>query len=396
MSWPIPLLQRYIFWEIFRVFLFVVTCQTGLLIFVGVVQHASEQGLGPAQILQVLPYIGPSMLPFTIPAALLLTVCVVYGRIAGDQEATAAKAAGISVLSLMWPAFFLGAVLSAASLMLTDQAIPWAMGNIERIVVTAMEDVFLDRLRSDHQYRDPRRGIDVTVHDLVGRKLIRPVFRYRRSNGSVATIQAESAEIELDLAQHRALLHLRNAFIEVPPKVAVYIAGEHEEAIEWTPPSDSTKARHLPIDDIQRQRAELDRDRQQFEDQRAIEVAMALSTGDFRALGLGPESIGWKIQDSLSKSTRLTCEVHSRFAMACSCFFFTLIGCPFAILKAKSQFLTSFLICFVPIVAGYYPLVLTVMAQARTGRIDPTWPMWIGNGVLALVSMVVIRRVLRN
>ncbi|MEZ6067617.1 MAG: LptF/LptG family permease [Planctomycetaceae bacterium] len=396
MRWPVPLLQRYIFWEILRVFIFVVTCQTGLLIFVGVIQHASEQGLGPAQIMEVLPYIGPSMLPFTIPAALLLTVCVVYGRIAGDQEVIAAKAAGISVMSLMWPAFLLGGVLSVASLLLTDQVIPWAMGNIERIVITAMEDVFLDRLRSDHQYRDPRRGIDVTVHGLKGRKLLQPVFRYRRSNGSTATIQAESAEIELDLANHQAILHLENAFIDVPPKVAVYIAGKHFEAIEWTPAHESTNARHLPIQEIEQERGDLVADRLALEDRRAIEIAFALSTGDFHALAPAPETTGRRIQETTSRTTRLTCEIHSRFALACSCFFFTLVGCPFSILKAKSQFLTSFLYCFVPIVTGYYPLVLTMMVQARTGRIPATWPMWIGNGVLSLFAMFIVRRVMRN
>ena len=65
-----------------------------LLVFVGVFREASERGLGPVQILQVLPYVAPSMLPFTIPATLLLTVTVVYGRLSGDNEITAAKAAG--------------------------------------------------------------------------------------------------------------------------------------------------------------------------------------------------------------------------------------------------------------------------------------------------------------
>lgn len=396
MMWQIPLLQRYIFGEILRVFLFVVACLTILLIAVGVVQNATEQGLGPMQILEVLPYIVPSMLPFTIPAALLLTVCVVYGRLAGDQEVTAAKAAGICVMSLLWPAFFLGAVLSATALLLTDQVIPWAMHNIERRIVTAMEDVFLDRLRTDHQFRDVKRGIDVTVQGVEGRTLIRPIFRHRRSNGQVGTIQAETAEIRLDLLEQRAVLRLHNAFIDVPPRGAAYISGTCEESIEWQRSTDRPKARHMPIQSI---RTQLDKTRRSNEilgERDAVLTAMALTTGDFDAFTTGRKETIIDIWSTVDEIQKLRTEIHSRFALACSCLFFTLVGGPFAILKAKSQFLTSFLYCFVPIVTVYYPLVLTLMVQSKIGRIDPEWSMWIGNGLLGVVSWLILRRVLRN
>ena len=287
MSWQIPLLQRYIFAEILRVFLFVVSCLTLLLVVVGVVQSASDQGLGPAQILEVLPFIVPSMLPFTIPAAMLLTVCVVYGRISGDQEVTACKAAGISVISLLWPAFFLGAVLSAASLLLTDQVIPWAIGNIERRIVTAMEDVVLDKLRADHQFRDPKLGIDVTVRDVRGRELIRPIFRYRKGHSQAGTIQAESAEFRLDLANEKAILKLRNAYIDVPGRGAMYINGETERDIEWKRASSGPKARHMPIQVIEQELANARAERETLLEEDAVQVAMALTTGDFNALGAG-------------------------------------------------------------------------------------------------------------
>lgn len=395
MRWQIPLLQRYIFGEIVRVFAFVLTCQTVLLIFVGVVQQATERGLGPLQILEVLPYIVPSMLPFTIPAALLLTICVVYGRIAGDQEVTAAKAAGISVLSLLWPAFFLGAVLSAASLLLTDQAIPWAMVNIERTIVSAMEDIFLDRLRTDHQYRDHKQGIDVTVQGVEGRKLIGPIFRYRRSGGEISTIQAESAEIELDLPRQQAVLHLVNGFIDIPPSNAIYVA-RHTQAIEWKGPSQSPKARHLPVQEIRREIAVAEGDQEALRERRAVEIAMALTVGSFNELGVGNRRTITQMREADTRLERLSTEVHSRFALSCSCFFFALLGGPFAVLKAKAQFLTSFLYCFVPIVTGYYPLVLTMMVQAKKGHVDPVWSMWVGNAALAFVAWLVLRRVLRN
>lgn len=396
MSWQIPLLQRYIFGELLRTFAFVVSCLTVLLIVVGVVQNATEQGLGPMQILEVLPFIVPSMLPFTIPAAMLLTVCVVYGRIAGDQEVVAAKAAGISVTSLLWPAVFLGAVLSAASLLLTDQAIPWAMANIERRIVTAMEDVILDRLRTDHQYIDLKRGIDVTVREVQGRRLIHPVIRHRQKDGTIRTIQAQAAEIHLDLLEQRAIVTLQDAFVDAPPKVEMYLVGEHTTSIALHREEKRPLARHLPIQAIREEMAQVRRDHADLLERDAVTTAMALTTGDFRLLGEGRRQPLVRVVEANRRVRRLETEIQSRFALACSCFFFTLLGGPFAILMAKSQFLTSFLVCFVPIITGYYPLVLSLMVQAKNGRVDPHWAMWVGNGLLALAAAGIFRRVLRN
>ena len=160
---PMHTLQRYILGELVRVLAVIISVLTVLLVFVGVIREVSEKGLGPLQAIQILPYIVPSMLPFTIPATLLLAVCVVYGRLSADCEITAAKAAGINVLSLLSPAFLLGGILTLSSLLLNDQVIPWSMANINRIVTYAMEDIFFDLLASQNQMSDPERGTAITV-----------------------------------------------------------------------------------------------------------------------------------------------------------------------------------------------------------------------------------------
>ena len=61
--------------------------------------EATKNGLGPQQILDILPFVVPSLLPFSIPATYLLTICVVYGRLAGDNEITAVKAERVNQIS---------------------------------------------------------------------------------------------------------------------------------------------------------------------------------------------------------------------------------------------------------------------------------------------------------
>src|SRR5437763_12820639 len=94
------LLHRMILLELAKVFLLSLLGITGLLLMAGIVAEASQQGLGPAQILQIIPLIIPSTLPYTIPATTLFATCVVYGRLAHDNEILAIKAAGVNILKV--------------------------------------------------------------------------------------------------------------------------------------------------------------------------------------------------------------------------------------------------------------------------------------------------------
>lgn len=390
---PVPLLQRYVLGELLRVFAFVLLCLTVLLVFVGIFQQASESGLGPMQLFRVLPYIIPSLLPFTIPAALLLTVCLVYGRLAGDQEVTAAKAAGISALTLMWPSFLVGAGLSVCCLVLSDQAIPWAMTNIQRTIVAAMEDILLDRLRTERQYGG--HGLHVAVAEVQGRRLIRPVFTYLHGDHQ-ATMWAEEATIELDLAHEQALIHLTNGSIELPDQQRIYINDTETRAIRWEAENTEVTPRHLPIRLIQQELRYAGRERAEESDRAAIEAAFALTTGDFSSLTNPRNRSRQILRENLQRTHRMATEIHTRYALACSCLFFVLVGSPLALIKAQARFLTSFLYCFVPITVGYYPIVLGLMVQAKKGYVDPSWAMWVGNGVLAIAALILLRRAMRN
>ncbi|WP_437191162.1 LptF/LptG family permease [Planctomicrobium sp. SH527] len=389
----IPLLQRYIFREILRVFTFVLGCITILLVFVGIFQQATDSGLDPQQALTIIPYIIPSMLPFTIPAALLMTVSVVYGRLAGDQEVTAAKSAGVHPLSLMWPALFLGAVLSVCSLLLTDQVIPWSMGKIEQHIVSFMEDIFLDRLRTEHHFSDPRRGLLVTVDGVDGQKLLHPTFRYTKGQ-KICTLQAEMAEIDLDVEEQLINIRAFNSWVDIPGQTRGRFS-EVSEQLQWSQSGKRLRVQQLPIQNMKKELESLNSEREIQKQYAMLHACFALTSADFPRVAsqCGPRLADVDRQQHWSN--RLNTEVHSRYAMACSCFFFALLGTPFAMRFGKSQALTSFLLCFVPIVAGYYPLMLGLMAQCKQGKLDPSWSMWVANAVLALLAWSVLRRVIR-
>lgn len=390
------LLQRYILYELLRIFASLLSLVTVLLVFVGVFREMSESGLGPFQALQILPYIVPSLLPFTIPATLLLTITVVYGRLSGDREITAAKAAGINVLSLLWPAFFLAAVLSVCSLILTDQVIPWAVTNIRRTVTAAMEDIFLDLLRSQHQVTNRERGYSITVMDVEGKRLIRPTFQYTPPGREPVTVQAQEANLEFDLDEQQVILHLDRGHIDIPGHRRMWF-DEEERPFPLPHRVEKPKPRHRSIAPLREDMQEL-RDRLRRRQQRRdIATVLALGHGDFDRLLESDLKRNEKKADHVrDQLAELRTEIHGRFALASSCIFFVLLGSPFAITRGRRQFLTSFFLCFMPILLVYYPLVLLMKNFSESRTLDPAYAMWAGNALLLLAGAIYLRRVLKH
>ncbi len=393
------ILQRSVLSDLMRVFGLAILVLTVLLVVMGVAGEAAKNGLGAAQIFQILPYIIPSLLPYTIPATLLLTVCIVYGRMAGDHEITAIKAAGINIFNILVPSFVLGAALSLGTFILTDQFIPWARANIETVITLAMEDIFLDMLHANNSYNDSTNGISILVSGVrkSDRTLIKPIIRYRLEHGEVATITAREAKLKFDLQKQQVQLTLYDSRIETPSGGSMAF-DEEEINFPLPTPTDTLKApRNMTIEHIRRELTGLLKERDDLLHRQMIGAVLALSEGSFDRLAPQDEwALEMKSRSRTERYQKLQTEIHGRVALSCSCFFFVLIGSPFAIVQGKRQFLTNFALCFVPILLGYYPIVLLTMNLCRDGIISPVWGMWIGNATLLITASFVLRKVFRN
>jgi lipopolysaccharide export system permease protein len=125
------------------------------------------------------------------------------------------------------------------------------------------------------------------------------------------------------------------------------------------------------------------------------QAAFGMLTGDFESLS----NATWKANEKeiLSAQTRLFrlhTEPWRRWANGFSCLCFVLVGVPVAILFRYSEFIASFFICFLPILLVYYPLLAVSVGQAKDG-VFPPQSVWIGNLVLALAGIWLLRRVKR-
>ena len=392
-------LQRYLFFEILRTFTLVVTGLTVVLMFAGAVKSAAEYGLAPEHLIKIVPYFIPSLLPFTIPATLLLTVSIVYGRVSGDLEMTAAKSAGINPARLLFPALLIGAALSAISFLMTDRVGPWAVGRIHAVVVEAMEDIVLKQLRNEGSFSPQGVGVDnlqIVVAAVEGKTLIRPAFRYRRTDGRLIHVEAREATLSFDLENGQAILNLVDWRGDIGGDVSFTVRGEIDVPIPIQGDLTKKNARDLSIEQLHQALEASAEKLRKSEVRRDLLAAMSLSTGQFERYAADQakaSSLGRREQKQVRK---MRTELHSRPAMACSCFLFALLGAPFAVLRGKSQFFTTFLVCFLPIVGVYYPVTLGMLTQTKAGELDPRWAAWVADGMLLVAGVSAFWKTVRN
>src|SRR5690242_11361908 len=138
--------------ELLKVFLLSLVGLTGILLLAGIFQEASKNGLSPTQILAIIPLLIPSMLPYTLPATTLFATCIVYGRLAHDNEILAIKAAGINILRVVWPGILLGIIISTVTIYLYYRPIPRTHFLLRTKFLADVEELIYSMLKREGRF----------------------------------------------------------------------------------------------------------------------------------------------------------------------------------------------------------------------------------------------------
>src|SRR5262247_1780920 len=118
----VPVLDRYIARELAMPFALGTALFTFFLIIDRIYQLAElvlTKGVPFHLVLQLLVFMLPQFLAHTLPMALLVAVLLAGGRLAGDLEITAFKAAGVSPLRLFRPVFAWAVLVATVTATLT-------------------------------------------------------------------------------------------------------------------------------------------------------------------------------------------------------------------------------------------------------------------------------------
>ena len=148
-------LHRYIFRELFRVFLLAVVALTLMLSLGSILQPVQEYGVGPRQVLSFMVYFLPITLTFVLPMAALFACSLVYGRFASDSELDACRASGISLIRLVYPGLALAIIVAVANLLLSFYVMPVFVHRAEKSLKTDAKKILFRNIQRRRYYEMP-------------------------------------------------------------------------------------------------------------------------------------------------------------------------------------------------------------------------------------------------
>ncbi len=379
------ILTRYVLVELAKVFLLSLAVMTLLIVIGGVVRQAAAENLPLAQIVRLIPYILPGALRIAVPVTLLLAVCSIYGRMSGSNEIVAAKAQGIHPWNFLWPVFSVAVLLSLATVWLNDVAVSWGRHGAQKVVIEAVEEIAYSMLKARKSYSSARFSIN--VKRVEGRTLIQPTVTWQgQGNSPGMTITAEQAELRSDMDEEVLIVMLRNGSVDVEGRIACRFQGMREWKI---PLRDASRARSvetlpswLPLRVIPQEVVRQEELIMQVEQELAARAAYQMLCGDFHDLtGEQWDRLERRMMLTRARLYRLLTEPHRRWSAGFSCLCFVWVGAPMAIRMRNRDFLTSFFLCFLPILIVYYPLLAYGVDGAKGGTVPPYF-VWAGNLLL--------------
>lgn len=392
------IIQRMILLELLKVFFMALAGLTGLILIAGIISEAMKNGFGPAQIVIIIPLLLPSLLPYTVPTTTLFATCIVYGRLSADNEILALKAAGVHIVHIVGPAILLGVVTTIVTMVCYIHVIPYTGCVLRNNVIGDVEELLYTMLRKDGYIKHPNIKVEIHVKSISGRKLNDVIFKRKSpdGNGFDVIAVAREAELRVDLAHKRINVHMQ--------KCQVLHGKSDEMVIEskiWPVelPDDffgskiKVRAMDMTWSELTEYEENAQKDKEKLLQQLAIlDSAMGLGGKDDPKLR---KDIAVELDHRNHIINMIRAEWQMRPALSLGCLCFALVGCPVGIWFSKSDYLSAFITCFLPIVIIYYPGLFCTFDLARAGKFPPI-SVYNSDALMLIVGAVLFWRLSRN
>ena len=355
------IISRYIFREIAFPFLLILFVLTFVLLMGKILQIMDlmvNKGIRVLDILHLIVLIMPNFLLFTIPIALLVSILIAMGRFSADNEITALKASGVSLLQIYYPVAIASLLAFVCAIVIGYFLVPQSnfatkkllfelasqnasIGIKEKVFNADFKGLLLyaDKIPADGEYME---GVLISDSRILGEqntilakkaylvadpKLM--IVKLRLENGSIHTVSSDlknyrkvdfkSYDINLDLSTTLA------AFTE--------------------------------------------------ENKSSTEMTMTELLERMKKPGLDDAAV-----------RELAIEVHKKFSIPLSCLFFGLLALPLGITSHRAVKSRGFAVGII-IVAAYYLLRIGGEALVETGGLSPVIGVWTPNLFFALLGI---------
>jgi lipopolysaccharide export system permease protein len=348
---------------------------------------------GQASFLMVVKAFGlliPFVFSFALPMAMLTSTVLVFGRFSADQELTAARASGVSLISLAAPLLILSLFLCGVSAVINMQIAPTcrvAYNGLRADMRSALANFKLPEGYTDlppSKPGDPSYTIyvrknrnqnlqDVMVHEL-------------EDETHSDTIMAPTAHFFIDVTNQQLVLNFTNATTYRSPGDVVGFSDETRLVI--TNLAANAKS-GIAMSDMTF--SQLQDEIQKRSVSPAIPLKMVTNAPNAevgKKRKLPPRALA-----DFTEPIRI--QIHKQVAFSFACFGFTLIGIPLGIRVHRRETNVGVFVAL-GLVAVYYAIQVVGQSLASHAQYAPHLLMWVPNLIFEAVGAVLLWRANRG
>jgi lipopolysaccharide export system permease protein len=316
---------------------------------------------------------------FALPMGMLTATLLVFGRFSADQELTAVRASGISLVALISPIVLLSLILCGVSALVNMH-----LGPRCRVAFTSMRFDFETQLSAallpEGRFITDRPGFIFYIgKNRSGRLQDVMILMLENETNLARTIMAPRGQMEADSANKRLTLTLQDAKIIEQNGTAMSL---QETKVDLDLESRQKAGLKPKIDDMTFR--ELWKELGELE--RLIERPLTLKN-------LTPEQLEerkrqWQEQRK-DLTTPIVFQIHRQVAFSFACFGFTLLGIPLGIRVHRRETNVGIAMALM-LVAVYYGFVLIGQALQHRPEFMPYFIVWVPNLLFQAVGAVLL------
>jgi lipopolysaccharide export system permease protein len=355
------IIHRYIFKEIASSFIIILFILTFVLLMGKILQIMDliiNKGISVYSIAKIIFFLLPSFMLFTIPIALLIAILIAMGRFSADNEITALKTSGISLMQIYYPVAIASMITFIITIIVGFFLVPQSNFATKRLLFNIAQQNANIGIK-EKVFNSDFKGFLIYAEKIpVNKNYMEDVIvSDNHIIGEQNTILAKKAFLVSDPESMTVKLKLENGSIH-------------------TVSSDLKNYRKIDFNsydinfDLSTALASLDESSKS-----STEMSMTELLKKMKKPGMDKAAI-----------RELAIEVHKKFSIPLSCIFFGLLALPLGIKSHRAVKSRSFAVGII-VVSLYYLLRIGGEALVETGHLSTEIGVWTPNIFFALLGI---------
>lgn len=325
----------------------------------------------------------PYVWAFALPMGMLTATLLIFGRFSADQELTAVRASGVSLLSLVTPILLLSLALCVVSAIVNMEVAPRCRMAYKDLVSRLRIELTNLQLPEGRFIKDFPGHIFYVGKNQRGNLEDVIVFVLKDQTNKLTSIHAQTGKVEMDTTNKTILVHLYDA------KTISDSGGTGSGNITLPLPLPEKTQRQPSIGDMTFV--------QLCEELKVLEQYVALSSPIDTNVTVPQLQAKKKAlqrqRNDLASPVRF--QLHKQVAFSFACFGFTLVGIPLGIRMHRRETNIGIAIALL-LVALYYSFILVAQSLQTKPEYAPHLIVWVPNFIFQAVGAVLLWRANRG